>query len=297
MNSDIVLQDVILDFKDTRALDGISCTMHPGKIYGLIGRNGAGKTSMLSLIASFRQPSSGSVLVGGEEPFEHARRMEDVHFVYSWDMSEEDDTITDALNHYARYRPQFDMDFARELLAKFKLDGKKVMNKLSVGMQAAVNVIEGLASGAPVTIFDEVHHGMDAPSRNIFYESLLDCRETQDRLFILSTHLVSEMAYLFDHVLILDHGKLIIDEPYDTLLERGVTVTGEQERVETFLRGRSVIDRKQLGGTLAAMLFGSLTAEESQRAVREGLDISPVSLQELFIHLTKEAEANEINQQ
>ncbi|MFO7782585.1 MAG: ABC transporter ATP-binding protein, partial [Spirochaetia bacterium] len=143
-----------------------------------------------------------------------------------------------------------------------------------------------LASGAALTMFDEVHHGMDPHSRTLFYEALLDRREQTGRTFILSTHLVSEMAYLFDHVLILDEGRLIVDEPCDTISERGTTIIGPFPEVEAFTRGRRVIDRKTLGGTASVMIDGSLTDRDREQARQAGLEIAPVSLQDLFIHLT-----------
>ncbi|AFG37075.1 ATP-binding cassette domain-containing protein [Spirochaeta africana] len=288
--------DVTLRYGKTTALDAVSCCLQPGTTYGLIGRNGAGKTSMLSLLASCRRPSSGTVRIGGEEPFENANRMGEVHLVYSRDMSEEDDSIRVTLEHAARYRPGFDMAYARDLLSRFRLDPAKPLNKLSVGMQAAVNVVEGLASGAAITLFDEVHHGMDAPSRQLFYEALIEARQDSDRIIVLSTHLVSEMAYLFDQVMVLDRGRMVIDEPYDTVVDRGVTVTGPAAEVDSFSGSYTVIDRKTLGGTAAVMLYGSLSARERAEASARGLELSPVSLQELFIHLTKEENAYAINQ-
>lgn len=296
MMTDVVLQDVSLRYGKDPALEGVSCIMQAGNTYGLIGRNGAGKTSLLSLIASYRRPTGGTIRIGDEDPFENVDRMPWVHFVYSRDMSEEDDSVAVTLQHSARYRPTFDMDYALLLLDRFGLDPGRPVNGLSEGMQAAVNVIEGLASRAPVTCFDEVHHGMDAPSRRIFYEALLECRETDDRTFVLSTHLVSEMAYLFDHVLLLDHGRLMVDEPYDTIVDRGVTITGEANRVDSFAQGHTVIDRKVLGGSASVMLYGVLAPDESAVATEQGLDVSPVSLQELFIHLTKEENRHALDQ-
>ncbi len=288
MASTIEFQEVALEYKDTRALDGVSSTLEGGCTYGLIGRNGAGKTSLLSLIASYRKPTGGRVLIDGIEPFEQAEQMQKVWLAYSWDMSEESDSIATTLKQNAAYRPDYDLDYAFSMLERFGLDPKKALNKLSVGMQAAYSVIEAFAVNAPITIFDEVHHGMDAPSRQLFYEMVLEAREKFQRTMILSTHLVSEMAYLFDHVLVLHRGRLLADEPYDTLVERGVTITGPEEPVEAFIQGYQEIDRKRLGRTLSVMLYGILKPEDMERARRAGLEVSPVSLQELFIHMTKE---------
>lgn len=280
------LENVGVRFGRTRALDAVQTTIAPGLIYGLIGRNGAGKTTLLSLLASYRRPNTGRVQVLGDNPFEEATRMSAVHFVFARDVSDESDTVKETLEHCARYRSDFDLAYALELVERFGLDPKKSLSALSLGMQSAVNAIEGLASGAALTLFDEVHHGMDAPSRTLFYDTILDRREATGRTFVLSTHLVSESAYLFDHVLILDNGRLVVDEPQDQLLERGTTVTGNAAAVDRFSAGRTVINRKTLGPTVAAMLYEVLGDQDRTAADAAGLELSPASLQDLFIHLT-----------
>ena len=289
MPTDIVMKDLSLHYKDTRAVDQISCTIQEPGVYGLIGRNGAGKTSLLSLLASYRQPTSGTLTIRGEDPFENWRVMQDVHLVYARDVTEESDTVKTFLKECARYRSSFDMDYARVLLKRFGLNEKKPINKLSEGMKAMVNIIEGLAGNAEITMFDEVHHGLDAPSRQLFYDAVLECQEKRPRIMVLSTHLVSEMAYLFDHVLILHKGRLMTDEPYDAVVERGATVTGEAGRVDEFSLGKAVIDRRTLGKTASVMIYGTLSSEDMRKAEEMDLELSGVSLQELFIYLTKES--------
>jgi ABC-2 type transport system ATP-binding protein len=282
----MTLENVTVAFRKTAALSAVSTSLQDGLIYGLIGRNGAGKTTLLSLLASYRRPDNGVVRIDGDDPFENAQLMRSVHFVFPRDVSDESDSVRTTLEHCARYRLDFDLDWAFVLAERFRLDLSKSLSELSLGLQSAVNAIEGLASGAALTMFDEVHHGMDPHSRTLFYEALLDRREQTGRTFILSTHLVSEMAYLFDHVLILDEGRLIVDEPCDIVSERGTTVIGPLPEVEAFTRERRVIDRKALGGTASFMLDGSLTDRDREQAQQAGLEIAPVSLQDLFIHLT-----------
>lgn len=81
------------------------------------------------------------------------------------------------------------------------------MSELSKGMRSALQVVLGLASRAPITIFDEVYTGMDAPTRKKFYNEVLNEQAEHPRMFILSTHLVSEMDYLFDEIVMIHQGK------------------------------------------------------------------------------------------
>lgn len=284
-----------LNFKYGRehVLQAIHLQLNEPKIYGLLGRNGAGKTTLLSIIASFREPTNGELLINDTPPFENAEIMQHVTFMYSKDYSNESDNTKALLKGIEQYRPNFDADYANELVKKFKLDNKKPIYKLSKGKQAAFNVIVGLASRTPITIFDEVYLGMDAPARDIFYKELISEQEKHPRIIILSTHLVSEMDYLFDDVIIIKDGKLLLHETYEDLTSRGLTLIGKKEIIDRFATGKEIINREQLGDTHSVSLYGDMSNKEVMQAKEEGLQVAEISLHDLFIQLTKEDEDDE----
>ncbi|MGN8647287.1 ATP-binding cassette domain-containing protein [Gracilibacillus sp. HCP3S3_G5_1] len=290
MNFNVSVQNVSMSFKQFEALKDVTFTLESGKTYGLIGRNGAGKTTLLSLLASLMEPSSGQIKIAGENPFENKHIMPFVSFILEVDYKDEYDTITSYFSFAEQYRPNFDIEYAKELAARFKLPLDKAINSLSSGMQSALNVTLGLAHRNPVTIFDEAYVAMDAPTREIFYQEVLEEQQRYPRIMILSTHLVSEMDYLFDHVLILDRGTLIIDESFEEIISRGVSVIGQAEMVDSFVNNKNQLSTKSLGNTKSVMLYGNLSDADRMEAERLGLEIGPVSLQELFIHLTEEDE-------
>lgn len=288
MNLDVQFDRVSLVFGKTEAVRNVSLHLPAGKIYGLLGRNGAGKTSLLSILASFREPTSGTVTIGGEQPFENAKIMREVAFMYDVDYKDETDKIKAAIESVARYRPHFDTDYALELARKFNLPLDKQLKQLSKGMQSAFNVCIGLASRSPVTILDEVYLGMDAPAREIFYRELLEDQARHPRTFILSTHLVSEMDYLFEEVIIIHKGQFVLQDDYESLTSRGVSITGPAAKVDEFIQGMKVLNMQQLGSTKAVMVYGELSDVSRLAAQRAGLEIGPITLQDLFIHLTGE---------
>ncbi|OME92983.1 MULTISPECIES: ATP-binding cassette domain-containing protein [Paenibacillus] len=288
MNLDVQFDRLSVVYGDLEAVRNVSLHLPAGKIYGLLGRNGAGKTSLLSVLASFREPSSGSVTVGGEQPFENAKIMKEVSFIYDIDYKDDSDKVKAAIESIARHRPHFDTGYALELARKFNLPLDKQLKQLSKGMQSAFNVCIGLASRSPVTILDEVYLGMDAPAREIFYRELLEDQERHPRTFILSTHLVSEMDYLFEEVIIIHKGQFVLQDDYESLTSRGVSITGPAAKVDEFIKGMKVLNVQQLGSTKAVMVYGELSEETQLAAHRAGLEIGPISLQDLFIHLTGE---------
>ncbi|WP_102335264.1 ATP-binding cassette domain-containing protein [Salimicrobium jeotgali] len=284
---------ISFSYKNFEALTDIDFTLENGKVYGLIGRNGAGKTSLLSLLAAYRKSTSGDLKIDGENIFENERAMAKVTFVHQVDYKDEYDTITQFFKLANRYRPTFDQQYAEQLVELFQLPTDKPLKELSTGMQSAFNVTIGLANRTPLTIFDEAYQGMDAPTREIFYNEILEEQERNPRLFILSTHLVSEMEYLFDEVLMIDKGKLIVQEDMGSLLQKGFSITGAVDDIEQVVNGLQVLSEQQLGGTKSVMVYGELPKEKEEEIRQKGLEIGNVSLHDLFIQLTKGRNENE----
>lgn len=285
---EITVENLTLKYRDTTALDHVSFHFSGPKIYGLLGRNGAGKTSLLSILASFCEQTSGVLRIGGEEVFENPNVMQHVVFIADQDYKEETDRVREFVKWAGRYRPFFDLDYAHSLLQKFKLPLDKKVKDLSKGMQAALSVTIGLASRAPITIFDEAYAGMDAPTREIFYRELLADQEIHPRMILMSTHLVTEMDYLFEELLILHKGKVVLQDDYETILETGVSITGHAETVDEFVRDMRVLDTQSLGSVKAVTIYGELDDMQRNAARLKGLELSRISLQDLFIHLTGE---------
>ncbi|WP_127571107.1 ABC transporter ATP-binding protein [Georgenia faecalis] len=282
----VQVRDLGVRYGDTQALDGASLDLPAGAIVGLLGRNGSGKTTLLSVLAALRKPSTGSVLVDGEDPFENERVMERVCLIRESGDVMADEKLSDTLDLVAAARPTWDGEYAAELLDAFELSLKKRPGTLSRGQRSAVGAVIGLASRAPLTIFDEVYLGMDAPSRYRFYDALLADYVEHPRTIILSSHLISEVERLFEEVVVLEAGRVLLAEDADSVRARGATVTGPKDRVAEATRELTVIGRRDLGPTAEVTVFDALGADERARLDAAGLDIGPVGLQDLFVHLT-----------
>lgn len=291
MRFDIDVKKISVKYRNFEAIKDLSFHLESGKIYGFIGRNGAGKTTMLSVLACFRKPTSGSIIVDGEDPFENNKITPYISFVYNheWDTYEEGMKVKKMLKEEARVRPNFDITYAEKLVEKFKLPNKKV-GKLSQGMKSALHVTIGLASRSPITIFDEAYLGMDAPTRELFYQELLEEQVRYPRTMILSTHLVSEMEYLFDEIIMIHKGQLVGKGTYEDFITKGVSITGASEVVDEFTRGMKLLNTQKLGNTKRVMIFGELSDEKLFEAEQLNLEVGMVSLQDIFIHLTGEGE-------
>ena len=288
------IDKVSVTIKNEEILSDINANFTPGKIYGLLGRNGAGKTTLISLIASYRKVDQGSITLDGKTIYENDEMMQHVNFIYNTkEASTETDKVKEYVESHAMFRNDFDQDYAYELLKKFKIDDSKSFNDLSQGQQAAVNATLGLASLSKVTIFDEVTNGMDAPTRELFYEEVLETEDRENRIIILSTHIISEMEHLFDEIVMMHNGKILLQEPTNDLLEKGFTVAGKAEKVRDFTLNKNVIKVKFLGALQIDTVIGYLSPEEIAYAEDYHLDISRLALQELFISLTNDDKGQE----
>ncbi len=286
MITDIRIRDLTVRYGDTVAVDRLDLDLAPGRIHGLLGRNGSGKTSLLSVLAGYRRASSGSITVGGADPFETADVMRQTCFIRDTLDVAETDRVAGSLDFAAEIRPTFDREYAGKLLDTFELDPRKRVSALSRGQRSSLGAVLGLAARAGLTILDEVYLGMDAAARTAFYAELLADYLAHPRTVILSTHLIEEAAELFEDVIILDRGRLLLHEEADVLRGRGVTVTGPAAAVDAFTAGRTVLGEQSLGGVRAVTLYGRLDEDDTRRAAAEGLTLGPVGIQDLFVHLT-----------
>jgi ABC-2 type transport system ATP-binding protein len=284
--------NLTVTFGDQVALDGLDLRLAPDKIHGLLGRNGSGKSTLAAVLAGFRQPGVGRVLLDGGDLGEAREPYEDAVVTSRVCLIRESGDLYDAapvknmLGLAASLRPYWDADLAGELLDRFEIPMRKRVQKLSRGKKSALGVVLGLASRAPLTIFDESYLGMDVPSRQLFYDALLADYAEVPRTIVLSTHLVSEVSPMLEEVVILDRGRLVTQSPVDSLRGRGASIVGPAAAVDELTAGLAVLAEQRLGGTKSSTVLGDLDETLVRQARSAGLEIGPVGLQDLFVHLT-----------
>lgn len=278
----VTTEDLTVRFADTTALDGLDLTIEPGRITGLLGRNGAGKTTLMRVLAGYLRPSAGTVLVDAAAPFEDADRMAATVLIRD-EQSFCELKVRDRFAIAAAVRSRFDREWADQLAERFKVPLKKSIGQLSQGQRSAVGIIVGLASRAELTMFDEPHLGLDAPSRYAFYELLLADYAQHPRTIVLSTHVIDEVADLLEDVVVLHDGQRLLSGTVDGLRAGAAELTGPAAAVESLVAGHHVLATRRLGPTLAAVVQGG---DLPQPGPDDGVTVTPVSLQDLFVHLT-----------
>jgi ABC-2 type transport system ATP-binding protein len=277
--------DATMRFRGHTALHGVSTTIEPDTITGLLGRNGAGKTTLMQLLTGHRVPTSGRVEVFGASPFENEDVLRRTCFIKEAQRYPDHFRVQDALSAAAMVFPDWDDDLAASLLRDFDLPPRRPIKKLSRGMTSAVGIIIGLASRAPLTLFDEPYLGLDAVARQLFYDRLLADYAEHPRTIVLSTHLIEEIAPLLERVLLIDRGRVLLDADVESLRGTAVTVTGPSDRVTVFAARHELLHAESLGGhTRAVVRLRPGTDDNAAAAV--GLASEATTLQQLVVAMS-----------
>lgn len=292
MSSPIVqVQNLSRRYRDVTALDGVNLTLEQDKIYGLLGRNGAGKTTLMSILTAQGFASSGEVQVFGEHPYENEKVLSRICFIRESQKYPDDFKPVHAFKAAALFYKNWDHAMALSLAEEFQLPMKRRIKKLSRGQLSAVGVIIGLASRAELTFFDEPYLGLDAVARQLFYDRLLADYAQFPRTIVLSSHLIDEVANLLEHVIIIDKGRILIDDDAENIRGSAVNVAGASARVASFAAGRTILHRENVGALLSLTIEGTLSSAERREAQELGLEVGPVSLQQYVIRKTLDAGA------
>ena len=288
-NNVIEVKNLTKRYRDVVAVDDVSFTIEKDTIYGLLGRNGAGKTTVMSILTAQNFATSGDVRVFGMQPYENVKVLSRMCFVRESQKYPDDALPKHAFGAAKLFFPNWDDELAAQLIDDFQLPQKTRIKKMSRGQLSAVGVIIGIASRAEITFFDEPYLGLDAVARQIFYDRLLEDYTEHPRTVILSSHLIDEVSNLIERVLVIDHGRIVMDEATDAVRDRAANIVGDVSAVDAFVAGRQVIHRESLGNVASVTVLGALSLADRERLAAAGLDVAPVSLQQLIVRTTQNA--------
>ena len=297
MTTVVEVKNLTKRYRTTTAVDNVSFSLEKDTIYGLLGRNGAGKTTVMSILTAQNFATSGEVRIFGEAPYENARVLSRMCFVRESQRYPDGWVARNALAAAALIFPNWNEELAQRLIADFQLPLNRDIKKVSRGQLSAIGVIIGIASRAEITFFDEPYLGLDAVARQIFYDRLLEDYTEHPRTIILSSHLIDEVSNLIERVLVIDNGTIIMDESTDDVRDRATAIVGESRAVEAFAAGRDVLHRESLGHVTSLTVLGHITTDERVELAAAGIELAPVSLQQLIVRLTQAAaESKEVTQ-
>jgi len=272
----IEFKNVTKKYRKAAAIDGISLSVRENGIICLLGRNGAGKTTFLKLLAGHIPATSGEITVEGKT-VSPGRMPDSVYFIESGS-AQFNMRVSALIDTAAELREGFDRDFAREMTERFGLDPKKKYRQLSFGMKTMLTAIVTLANNSRIVLLDEPALGFDAILRGQFNDLLLESYQAHPRVIVVSTHLIDEIAKVAERIIIIDNGSLLLEAGVDDIDERAYTLSGPTETVLPLLDGLNCIGKTTAGNVTAAHIY------DERITPPDGVSIGRLSLQDFFIN-------------
>lgn len=273
----IELKQVTKRYGQAAVLKNITLSIDEPGIYCLLGRNGAGKTTLLKSIAGYQNITDGCIKVDGKEITTSTL---DTGVSYIENFAKHFNLpVRKLLKIASEVNPDYDYDFASEMMERFELDGKKKFSHLSLGMKTMVSTIICLASSKEVILLDEPVLGFDAIMRVEFYDMLTESFKKHPRIIIVSTHIIEEIAKTIEKLIIIDRGSIRFFDTLQSVEAKAFSVSGLQRDVEAATRGLNVIGQSTVGGLVTSYIFDTPPQESAS------IEVRALSLQDFFIQM------------
>lgn len=212
---------------------GLNCELQAGSIVGLLGKNGAGKTSLLKILTGLLFLTDGKIQVNGHQPKKREPSLLEELFFVSEEFHIPSISVEKYIKANAPFYPRFDRGLFDKLISDFELPETKNLQKLSYGQKKKFLISFALSTKCKLLILDEPTNGLDIPSKSIFRKVLAGSLD-EDQLVIISTHQVKDVENLIDRILLLEQGKFILQKDLFELsskLNFSMSSTGEGDEV------------------------------------------------------------------
>lgn len=273
----IEFKNVSKKYKYTKAIDELSIKIEENGIYCLLGRNGAGKTTFMKLIAGHIKNFDGEIEINSRNVLSN-QATACVNFIENnsdyFNMSVE--SLLEAANEL---QDNFDLVFAHKMAKKLELDMNKHFNDLSLGMKVMLTTILCLSNNSEIVLLDEPVLGFDAIMRKQFNMLLQESFESHERTIIVSTHLIDEIANICHKLIIIDNGKKLFQSDITEIDEKAYTLTGKTDVVIPFIKDLNCIGTTTINDMTVAHIFDNWI--EPPLNVR----LERLNLQDFFINI------------
>jgi len=266
-------------FGGTVAIDGIDLSVEEGRIVGLIGANGAGKSTTLNAILGLT-PFEGELKVLGLNPWtQRDQLMREVCFIADVAVLPRWMKVSQAIDYVAGIHPRFERSRAEAALAKTSIKLSSKIRELSKGMVTQLHLALVMAIDAKLLVLDEPTLGLDILFRKKFYDTLLNDYFDHNRTIIVTTHQVEEIQHVLTDLMFIDHGKIVLESSVEALEVRFTEVMVASAQAPTARLLKPIHERQVFGRSL--MLFDGVEREKL-----EGLgDIRTPNIADLFVAL------------
>ncbi len=210
-------KDLCKSFDNRVILDNVNIMIERGKIVGLLGKNGQGKTTLIKLINDLLTPTSGEVLINGKKPSIESKKI--ISYLPERTYFDKSMKVSDIIRYFKEFYDNFNEEKALKLLDDLELDKNLCLAKMSKGMQEKVELILVMSREADLYILDEPLGGVDPATRDYILDTILS-NFKDGASVIISTHLIADIERILDEVIFIDKGKIILTGDADTIRKK-----------------------------------------------------------------------------
>ena len=210
-------KDLCKSFDNRVILDNVNIKIERGKIVGLLGKNGQGKTTLIKLINDLLTPTSGEVLINGKKPSIESKKI--ISYLPERTYFDKNMKVSDIIKYFKEFYDNFNEEKALKLLDDLELDKNSRLAKMSKGMQEKVELILVMSREADLYILDEPLGGVDPATRDYILDTILS-NFKDGASVIISTHLIADIERILDEVIFIDKGKIILTGDADTIRKK-----------------------------------------------------------------------------
>lgn len=211
------VKNISKSFDNKKVVDNVSFDIVSGKIVGLLGKNGSGKTTILKMINDLLTIDSGEIVVNGQDISDETKKI--ISYLPERSYLEQDYTVAQIFTLFEEFYKDFDMQKAKKLLEELDLDLNASLSKMSKGMKEKVQLILVMSRRAKLYILDEPLGGVDPVTRDYIMKTILS-NFSDDASMIITTHIVSDIEKILDEVILIDKGKIVLSGNADELRDK-----------------------------------------------------------------------------
>lgn len=288
----IEVKNITKSFEDIKALDNVTAKIQEGQVFGLIGTNGAGKSTFLRVLCGVLKPEEGSVLIDGQQIYENEKLKQNIFYISDEHHFFSGSTPNEMRDFYADIYEKYDKAKFDELINKFGLDPNRRISTFSKGMKKQLSVILGICANTKYLLCDETFDGLDPVMRqavkSLFAAEMADNGMTP----IIASHNLRELEDICDHVGLLHKGGILFSKDLDDLkcnVHKLQCVFSSEEAANQFIEETKPI-QKEVRGSLYTLTVKK-SSEELEEAINKAdtifAEILPLSLEEIFISETE----------
>lgn len=287
----IEMKGISKKFDQIQAVSKVSGEIREGSVFGLVGTNGAGKSTCLRMMSGILKADEGEVLVDGQDIYENEEMKREIFFISDDQYYFPNSTPKEMMEYYRMFYPCFDEKRFEELAKKFGLEMGRRINTFSKGMKKQVSVLLGVCANTKYLLCDETFDGLDPVMRQAVKS--IFALEIMNRNFtpVIASHNLRELEDICDHVGLLHKGGILLSKDLEEMksnIQKLQCVVAEEEKM-SFLQELDILQMEQRGSLLTLTVRGE---REKIEAVLRGknpvfYEILPLTLEEIFISETE----------